>query len=91
MVGTGNDDVGKDQGKDLMVDAAGLSPTIAPRDPTHVIANTTVATPQQTSRCLRDNECSPQQLVRLIGSRSPPVTPLSWERLRQQQAQFTAS
>lgn len=73
----GNNDV-RDN---LIIEAAGLPLAIAPA------ANAHGAMSQQPQRCLRDNESSQQQLVRLVGYRGPTVsTAASWDRLRREQA-----
>ncbi len=49
-------------------------------------------TAQQLPFCLRHNESSQQQLVRLVGYRGPSVdTAASWDRLRRQQAALQAT
>lgn len=79
---TGNNDVHHR----LIVDTADLSLTIASR----AIAEGTVSVKSQP--CLRDNECSQQQLVRLVGYRGPAVaSAASWDRLRREQAALQAS
>lgn len=68
------------------IDTIELSLTLAPA------ATAVSATSQQPQRCLRDNESSQQQLVRLVGYRGPSVsTAASWERLRREQAALQAS
>lgn len=58
----------------------------------HSIAPNAIAAPQPLQPCLRDNECSQQQLVRLVGYRGPTVsTAASWDRLRRAQAAHGAS
>ncbi len=64
-----------------IVDAADLDPAIAP-DATDEGAT-------QRQPCLRDNECSQQQLVRLVGYRGPVPASTSWDRLRREQAALT--
>lgn len=80
--GTGNNDF-QDR---LIVDAAELHLTIAP-EATVAGATSPHVMSQQPHPCLRDNECSQQQLVRLVGYRGPAVsTAASWDRLRREQA-----
>lgn len=79
---TGNNDV-RDT---LIVSTAALNLTIAPD--AHIGAPLL----HQPLTCLRDNECSQQQLVRLVGYRGPSVdTAASWDRLRRQQAALQAT
>jgi hypothetical protein len=78
---TGNNDV-RDQS---IVNTADLRLTIVP----DVIVGGTMSHMPQV--CLRDNECSQQQLVRLVGYRGPAVsTAASWDRLRREQAALLA-
>jgi hypothetical protein len=82
--GTGNNDV---RGN-LNGDAVKLDLTIAPNA---AAGSTTVhAISQHLQPCLRDNECSQQQLVRLVGYRGPVVASPSWDRLRREQAALQA-
>lgn len=79
---TGNNDVHHR----LIVDTADSRLTIAP----HAIADSAVSVKAQP--CLRHNECSQQQLVRLVGYRGPAVSSAaSWDRLRREQAALQAS
>jgi hypothetical protein len=66
----------KDLGDNLTRDTAAQGPALVP-DPAPI--------------CLRDNECSQQQLVRLVGYRGPMVASTSWDNLRRQQAALQAS
>lgn len=67
---------------DLIIDTTELQLTIAPNTP---------AASTEPQRCLRDNESSQQQLVRLVGYRGPAVsTAASWDRLRREQAALQA-
>jgi hypothetical protein len=69
-----------------IIDTIELNLTIAPT------ATQPNAISQQPPRCLRDNESSQQQLVRLVGYRGPAVsTAASWDRLRREQAALQAS
>ncbi|WP_398483015.1 hypothetical protein [Tardiphaga sp.] len=81
------DETGNNEVRDtLIVNTAELRVTIAPD------VRSTAAALKQTPSCLRDNECSQQQLVRLVGYRGPSVdTAASWDRLRRQQAALRAS
>lgn len=64
----------------LIVNTAELHVTIVPHSNGSAMS-------QQPPLCLRDNECSQQQLVRLVGHRDPAVSSAaSWERLRRVQA-----
>lgn len=75
----GNNDV-RDN---LLIEAAALHVTIAP--------GASAGSKVLQQPCLRDNECSRQQLVRLVGYRGPSVdTAASWDRLRRQQAAIQA-
>lgn len=70
----------------LIVDTADLRATIAPR------ATADGAASVKAQPCLRDNECSQQQLVRLVGYRGPAVSSAaSWDRLRREQAALAAT
>lgn len=81
------DETGNNEVRDtLIVSTAALNLAIAPD------AHVGVTTSLQPLSCLRDNECSQQQLVRLVGYRGPAVdTAASWDRLRRQQAALQAT
>jgi hypothetical protein len=83
--GTGNNDV---RGN-LNGDAVELDLTIAP-NPAGGSTMTEHAISQHPQPCLRDNECSQQQLLRLVGYRGPVVASPSWDRLRREQAALQA-
>lgn len=55
-------------------------------DPDHSLVPDVSAPSVLSAPCLRDNECSQQQLVRLVGYRSPIAVNGSVERLRRAQA-----
>lgn len=78
---TGNNDV-RDN---LIIDTAELHLTLA--------ADGRVGGAMQHPQpSLRDNECSQQQLVRLVGYRGPiTASEASWDRLRRQQAALKVS
>jgi len=68
-----------------IIDTIELNLTIAPS------ATQPNVISQQPPLCLRDNESSQQQLVRLVGYRGPAVsTAASWDRLRREQAALQA-
>lgn len=81
------DETGNNEVRDtLIVSTAALNLTIAPDATVGAVMS------QQPQSCLRDNECSQQQLVRLVGYRGPSVdTAASWDRLRRQQAALQAT
>lgn len=82
--GTGNNDF---QDRSI-IEAAELHLTMAP-DAAVAGAVSERAMPQP---CLRDNECSQQQLVRLVGHRDPAVSAAaSWDRIRREQAALQGS